>query len=333
MNKERQYIKNIATHLPRSTHQVNRLFESDSEIIAEDSGYMLLTVDEFSAEDLFLDSNPFYLGWNLAVATISDILASGGIPKYFSHSIVVDKYRWDETFISGFGSGIADLLKRNNIAFLGGDVGFSEHWHYTGVAIGRSDSVQTRVGAKAGDIIMMTGVIGGGNLEAAINLYQEKVNCSAVLGNYHTRLANRINESGLISQYATSCIDSSDGVLIALNTIADLNDTGFEITQVPYLKEGILLCEHLSIPKELLFIGECGEYELIFTLDESVFEEFMQKSHVVGFDINPVGRITEEKERKLQTREKCIDFSDLKFTARDFTDVRKYLNELLNYLS
>ena len=91
MSREKDIITRIANQLPRSNKQLNNLFESDSEIIQFGSKKLLLTIDEFSDEDHFRNHDPYILGWNLAVATISDILASGGQPTFYGHSIIIDK--------------------------------------------------------------------------------------------------------------------------------------------------------------------------------------------------------------------------------------------------
>ena len=160
--------------------------------------------------------------------------------------------KWDNKYLSHFSKGIADVLYKVQAGFIGGDVGTADKWHYTGIAIGENENPVTRLGAKSGDIILMTGQVGIGNLEAALNLYSKKPLLNAILKGYKTKLAVRFDESRLIREFATSCIDSSDGVLNALNTISDLNNTGFEMTQVPYFTGGLAVCKLLSKPKELL---------------------------------------------------------------------------------
>lgn len=210
MSREKDIITIIANQLPRSDKQLNNLFESDSEIIQFDFTKLLFTVDEFSDEDHFRDHDPYILGWNLTVATISDILATGGLPRYYGHSVMIDKNKWGDFYLERFSTGIADVLKKTKAFFIGGDVGLSDHWHYTGIALGETNNTVTRIGAKPGDIILMTGQIGAGNLEAALNLYSRNLLLKKILKHYKTRLALRFDESRLISQYATSCIDSSD---------------------------------------------------------------------------------------------------------------------------
>lgn len=332
MSKEKDIITRISKKLPRSETQLNHLFESDSEIIKYGSNKLLVTIDEFSTEDLFRDNDPYVLGWNLTVATVSDILASGGLPKFYGHSVMIDKNKWDDHYLERFSTGIADVLKKVKACFIGGDVGSSDHWHYTGIALGKTDKAVTRIGAKPGDLILMTGQIGAGNLEAALKLYYTKNIFNRVLKYYKIQLAVRFDESKLISQYATSCIDSSDGLLNAVNTLSELNHIGYKLTNTPYLRNGVLACNVLSKPIELLLMGECGEYELVFTIDKKNLALFFQKSEEKNLSFTQIGSMVEKPEKTLTSRNSHIDFSGFDISARDYSDVSLYLDALTNFL-
>jgi thiamine-monophosphate kinase len=330
MNKERKIIECMAGKLPRSKHQLNALFTSDAELIRLNSGVMLVNIDEFSQEDRFRDDDAYKLGWNLTAATISDILACCGHPKYYGHSVVVNKNQWGEKYISQFSEGIADALRFSNTSFIGGDLGFADHWHYTGVAIGMAQNPINRIGIKSGDHIFMTGQIGAGNTEAAIKLFGNKSNTS---WKQSIQFPFRIRESQFINQFATACMDSSDGLLCTLKTLAELNHTGFEITNTPFFTMGLDLCSQLNIAEELLFMGECGEYELVFTVEEHRVEAFNSASDSQGLNFNHIGTIKDDKVQILNTDNGIIDFSNYSLSARDYEHIDEYINALINYLS
>lgn len=173
MSKEKEMIEGISKPMPRSTSQLNKLFEADSEIIDFHGHRLLFTMDEFSEEDLLRDEDPYVLGWNMAVGSISDILASGGKPKYYAHSLVIQD-SWTKDYVSKLSLGIAQVLKDVGVAFIGGDFGISKTWRYTSSVIGDLEgSPMLRSGAKVGDGIFLTGPIGSGNVEAALVLYAE----------------------------------------------------------------------------------------------------------------------------------------------------------------
>ncbi|MBI4646301.1 MAG: thiamine-monophosphate kinase [Bacteroidia bacterium] len=333
MNKEKEIIKRIAELLPRSALQLNALFESDSEILDYNGKKMLFTTDEFSNEDLFRDDDPYMLGWNLTAGTISDILASGGKPLFYAHCIALNEKKWDNDYIVQFSKGIADALKKTGAAFIGGDIGRSDNWRYTGIVIGESEKPLTRKGAKSGDIIFMTGAAGAGNLEAAIKLYSDRKIIDNIIKNYKTYFNIRTEESRLIRDYASSCIDSSDGILNALNTIADINDVGYEIADIPYLKTGVLACKLLSMPKTLLFMGECGEYELVFTVKNENEDLLLKFAKTQGLDIKKIGKINTKYRKILIEGKREINFNGFNINARDYENVKDYLNDLVAYIT
>lgn len=332
MFNEKEIINIILGELPENKFHYNNFFESDSEMLLLWGKKMLVTIDEFSPEDFFRDDDPYKLGWNVAAGTLSDILACGGNPLFFGHSMMIDSEKWDTEYIKSFSQGISDVLKKSGAGFMGGDLGKSNQWRYTGVALGESQRILSRRGAESGNIIFITGHVGAGNLEAALKLFPDKVTREEELGKFKMQLPLRLKESQLIREFATSCIDSSDGVLNALNTIADINNTGYIVRNIPYLQEGIEVCKFLSIPETLLFIGECGEYELIFTIKNEDKDAFIKRSKEEQLLFHRIGEIAEKQQRTLFTTKNRIDFCRFNINARDYTEIRDYLSELIKYV-
>lgn len=333
MGKEHDLIKMISSIMPRSQHQLNQLFESDAEIIDFGGKRMLFNIDEFSQEDHFREDDPFSLGWNLAVGTLSDILATGGRPLFYAHSMVTSE-KWDRDFIKSFSQGVAAVLEKSQVSFIGGDLGKSPVWQYTAAVIGVLEGKPIlRSGAKAGDVIYISGKIGAGNLEAFLKISSEKKRTGRLAKLIKTRFPLRIGEAELIRKYATSCIDTSDGVFNALNTISEMSGTGYEVSDLPYLKTGELASKIFSIPKTLLFLGECGEYELLFTVcpqDEEFF--FLKEAQSKGWEFTKIGRITESSKRVLHEDQKTFELSPLNIRARDFDQIKTYIKTLIDFI-
>ncbi len=331
MRTEQETIKRILNILPGSHSLSNKFFESDAEIINYNGQKLLFTIDEFSQEDFFRDDHPYNLGWNVAACTISDILASGGKPVFYGHSMSIPQQGWDNTFLDSFSKGITDVLNQLSAGFIGGDLGTSTSWHYTGIAIGEATNPLTRKGAEPGHSIFMTGHVGAGNLEAALKLNDKNKILSRITKNYRLRFPVRSRESALIRQYATACIDSSDGLLNALNTIAEINDVGFTITNIQYLGAGALACKLLGKPKTVMFLGECGEYELVFTVKRSNEKAFCDEVKANRFGITKIGEITGEGKKVLMIDRIEKNLNDFSLRARDYEHISDYVNDLTNY--
>lgn len=325
MKSEKDIISLIAQNLPRSERQINPLFESDSEILNSSEGILLFTVDDYSEEDHFPTFNPYNLGWNLAVATVSDIYASGGIPAYFAHSMAINN-NWHTEYILKFVEGIKDVLHQSGSYFLGGDFGYSTSWHYTGIALGKSIRVLTRRGAKPGDTFFMTGYSGCGNLYAALGLFDPEYSDTELI------FELRNEEAKLISKFASACIDSSDGIINSLMTISEINDSGFEITNPNINPQSLAIAQQINLTPELLLLGECGEYELVFSVSKEDTDEFLDEASKHNLNFTAIGKVKEATQKQLQTPSKIIDLQDFTIKGRNFKEETEYIEALNNYI-
>jgi len=332
MNKEKELIKLIASVMPRTRAQLNKLYESDSEIIRYKNNNFLFTIDEFSQEDMLAERDPNILGWNLAVGGISDILATGGKPLFYAHSLVINR-KWTKDYIKLFCQGVAAVLKKSKIFFIGGDFGKSEVWRYTVVVIGKPITKPIlRTKAAIGDLIYLSGKVGTGNLEAVLTLHSDKKELEKIGKSVRNRFRLRIKEAVLINRYATSCIDTSDGVFHALNTLAEMSNKGYATKNLPYIRSGLLVTKLLAIPKTILFLGECGEYELLFTIKKEDENKFLFRARKQNLRFFKIGQITKPGIKTLSEDHRRIDLNGFNIRARSYQEINVYLKKLVNFL-
>jgi thiamine-monophosphate kinase len=146
------------------------------------------------------------------------------------------------------------------------------------------------------------------------------------------RLPVRRQESALMRRYASACIDTSDGVWAALNALADLNGCGYAVADLPYLAGGLDLCRKVSLPKTLLFLGECGEYELLFTLRPEREEAFVAAARESGCAFYRLGSMRPAA-RTLCEDGRTTDLASLCIQARDYATPEEYLETVLRWLA
>lgn len=327
MLSEKTICDLLSSMLPQG--RLNQNFESDSELIRLGDSLYLFTTDEFSAEDLFREDNPYLMGWNIAAGGISDILACGGIPQYYAHALTVGP-RWDAEYLERFGAGVRDVLNATGARFIGGDCGRSPLWRCTVSVIGSCEAkVITRRGAASGDIIYLSGEIGAGNLEAMFTLQADRPFPGAEM--IQTQFVPRLRESALMRQYASAGIDTSDGVCAALNALADLNQCGYIVADLPYVDVDRRVCELASLPQALLFLGGCGEYELLFTVRPEQESAFLAAARTAGCTFYRLGQMTCAG-RKLVTDGHELDLASLDTQARDYETPQRYLAALVGWL-
>jgi thiamine-monophosphate kinase len=139
-----------------------------------------------------------------------------------------------------------------------------------GTAIGTMDSraPMLRSGARPGDVVAVTGPLGGP--ASGFAAIENDIDCPEAKESLFMPIP-RVSEgielasSGIVS----SCIDLSDGLGTALNTICKASGVGIDVEfsflqHEKYVDE---ISQKTGIPLEKLLIGWGGEYELMFTAD------------------------------------------------------------------
>ena len=326
MISEKEICQSLSAILPRG--RVNDCFESDSEIFVLNGTPYLFTTDEFCAEDLFREDDPYLLGWNIAAGAISDIFACGGRPRFYAHSLTVNE-TWTAGFTEAFGRGVAAVLEATGAGFIGGDCGRSPVWRCTASVIGSCDGPPIlRRGARPGDLVYVTGPLGAGNLGAALRLCGGKAPEPA---QFSVQFALRSKESALIRRFASACMDTSDGLWTSLNTLATLNQCGYAVRDVPLVPAAAAFCPRLGLPPLLLLFGECGEYELIFTIRPEHQEELEAEAGRAECSLHRLGEMTGSN-RSLQQGDKTLNLNGINLQARDFDTPHSYLTALAKAL-
>ncbi|MEN8224604.1 MAG: AIR synthase related protein [Bacteroidota bacterium] len=329
MDQERETIRLIQKSL--GVEGDKGIFETDAQQFMLDGQNFLFTTDEYSSEDFFRENNPYTLAWNLTTATLSDILAAGGVPMFYGHSMSIPS-SWNNEYLIAFCKGINDCLSLADTKFLGGDTGFSDTWKYTGIAIGRQNAHINRSGAGIGDLIYMTGKVGAGNLEASLKMYSGHTAVHELSKEMNIKFPWRGKEASVIRKYATACIDSSDGMLKSLMNIGSCSALGFEVGSLPYMEEAVMACEMLELDKTLLFVGESGEYELVFTISPDEEMKFLNECEQLGVQLVRIGRMLEKKEYLLMGDKRIIDFTGFDIHARNYPDTLDYISAISIYI-
>jgi len=331
MNSEKETILRIVRSMPPSAKHVNDVFHSDSEIVEIGGKQYLFSIDTFSDEDHFRTDKPYLLGRNLCACTASDILACGGTLVFFSHSLTIPQ-TWDLEYIGKLAEGIADVITLCKGFFAGGDLNSSSQWSFTGAAFGEAARIVTREGARPGDLLYLTGAVGAGNFEAASELCARDPGLSALLDNNRVEFPLRTAEAPLMARHASACIDTSDGLLNGLMMLAEINAIGFAVKSIPYFPPGVTLAQHLGLPVEILMAGECGEYELLFTVSPEREAAMLREAQERRMTLHLIGRMTEKGTASVMSADRAMDVGDFAISARAFRDHGEYIAALTRYL-
>jgi len=284
--KEYDLIRNIAKSFPRDKFPRDNLFECDAEIIRIGEHFWGLTMDEFSpAEDLFTAEDPACLGANLAVATLSDLLAAGAEPKFFMQSISLPG-NVEQKFVEGIMEGIRTILSSLDCTLCGGDVGTADPWRFCGFGMGPINfgrPITHRLSLER-QTLWVTGALGDANLAAL-----QKTSTP--------RFELRNKEAKLIRSRATGCIDTSGGFFDALWILHEQNPElrfDLRINDIPFAHGINSAASTMNFPMEAALLGGAGEYELLFAIPEKAEKEI--KDSLSSVNATCIGTISNDPE-------------------------------------
>lgn len=246
--------------------QLNGAFEADAELL--DTGgedLLAVTVDTLHAgEELETAASPYAKGWLAATASLSDLAAVGARPLATLVSCSFPKGRACADDARAVGRGAAEATRAQGAHLVGGDTNWSADETFTSCALGlvARGRELTRLGARAGDLLYVTGAVGGGNAAGARTALGEDAGATTWLP------SARCDAGAALGGLARACIDTSDGLASAALMLAELNGVGVELDDAPALYDPLALelAARLGLPRWLLAVGEWGEFELLFAV-------------------------------------------------------------------
>ncbi len=172
------------------------------------------------------------LGSKLLARGLSDVAAMGGRPRWFLLSLCLAEWcsePWVKQFIGGMIHTI-NFLKTPDLPLIGGDLArgetFSAHVTVAGsVAAGRA---LLRSGAREGDLLYVSGELGGSALGLERLLKGERLDDPAVLRHLKPEPRLRLGQF-LVDAGASAAIDVSDGLSIDTARLATASGLAVEI--------------------------------------------------------------------------------------------------------
>jgi thiamine-monophosphate kinase len=245
---------------------------------------------------------PRLLGRKSIAVNLSDIAAMGGIPRFFLLSMSLPLWLSSEWLLDWF-DGVSSMLAEFDCVLIGGDTVSGLEMNISVTVLGEQHSagVLYRSGAKAGDIVYVSGPLGssaagleilkktGGNTSFGKNSWETLIN--AHLDPVpQVRLGQVLCASGCISAMQ----DISDGLATDLSHICKESGVRAVIKEsklpsFPVLDE---VCETLQLQRLDCILRGGEDYQLVFCVkkgSEKNIKEYMKRSG--DFEVYPVGKI------------------------------------------
>lgn len=284
----------------------------DAAVIDAGEDFVLVSTDVL-AESIHFDLAYIplqHLGYKAVSVNVSDIAAMNGKAEQIVVSLALSN-RFSIEAVDTLYEGIRSACEHYKVDLVGGDTTSSRSGLMISITvIGRvkKDNVVYRDGAKANDIICVTGDLGAAFmglqiLEREKEVYQADPNMQPVLEKYEYLVGRQLKsiartdiifELEELGVKPTSMIDISDGLASELFHIAKNSGVGVRIYEdkipVDELTFNTAALEFKIDPITTALNG--GEdYELLFTISQADFEKV--KNHA---DIHMIGYVHEKKD-------------------------------------
>ena len=269
----------------------------DGAVTSVDPDYHLVTTTDAITEDVHYPKGieAKAIGHRCLAVNLSDMAAMGAHPLWAS--LLFSRPSIDQLWLEQFVSGFSDLANKHNVSLIGGDtISGPELFSVTLQGITPKNKFISRNSAKIGDLIYVTGFLGNASQGLKIIQGCKEDDSSEKLIQDFLYPNPRVKESTIISRFATSMIDISDGFFSDIQKVIKASNIGAEI-KVSELPISQSLLNHLS-RKDAINAALLGgdDYELCFTipreLKKDFNEEYQSKDRIF---ITCVGEIKENK--------------------------------------
>ena len=147
----------IALLRPLATHPAARGLVDDAAVLPGFAGGELVLTHDVLVEGVhYLPEDPAEdVAWKLVAVNLSDLAAKGAVPVGVLLGYPLGNDAWDRRFVAG----LSDVLRAYDVPLLGGDTVRGPR--VLGMtAVGCSAVAPARTGARAGDALWVTGLIG-----------------------------------------------------------------------------------------------------------------------------------------------------------------------------
>jgi thiamine-monophosphate kinase len=237
------------------------------------------------------------------VMNVSDFAAKGVAPRAVLVSLGLPCGMRREDLVE-IAKGLNAGAREYGAYVVGGDTGEASDLVISVQLFGTSakQGLMLRSGAKAGDVLAVTGGFGKSAAGLKLMLNEDAFSGSAglreVLVNAVCLPMARLRE-GLALRgcgAVSASMDSSDGLAWSMRELAALSGVGFVVDSLPAAKEAAEFADAngLEVSDLVLYGGE--EYELVVTVKPELWGDAVAAVEEVGGKLLRIGKATEEKQ-------------------------------------
>lgn len=260
--------------------------------------------------------NPKSIANRLLYSNISDIAAMGGLPKYWLLNISIPKNnsKINIKWFNAFAKEIKRIQNLTNCHLIGGDTTSTNHaMVLSATVIGNTCNnlpPLLKTTAKAGDYICVTGNLGNAYLgfnvlNKTINNIPPDINLQGVsqyklkqLSKLYYYISAETQYANLLSQYASSCADISDGLIADLHKVCLFSNVCgvINLQDIPLSKDAKKFFNTTQLLINALTWGD--DYKLVFTVSKQHYNTLIAQAQQQNLNIYTIGYIKNASKQK-----------------------------------
>jgi len=283
----------------------------DAAVISNGEGNLIVSSDMLTEGIHFdLSYTPLmHLGYKAVAVNVSDIAAMNGTPRHILINLGVSN-RFSVEALEVFYSGVYAACEDYNIDVIGGDTTSSASGLIISITvIGEVTAEQKtlRSGAKVGDILCVSGDLGGAYLglqvlEREKEVFKSNPEMQPKLEGYdyiiqrqlkpkaRMDVVHELRESGILP---SSMIDISDGLASEILHLSKASQVAFRIYEenLPIDPTSYNTALEFKIDSASCMLNGGEDYELLFTIDKNDKDkiEKMDDVHMIGY-VQPLSK-------------------------------------------
>ena len=237
-----------------------------------------------------------HLGYKSIIVNVSDILSMNAVPSQILVSIAASN-RFKLDAMQAIYDGINAACSDYNLDLVGGDTTSSNKGLIISVTcIGSIDKkkIVKRSGAKDGDILVVSGDLGGSYmglqvLEREKSVFEVNPNSQPDLSKYTYCIQRQLKPEARkdvvkvldeLNIVPTSMIDISDGLSTEINHLSSSSNISIHIYEdkIPISDETKNVCNEFKINPTVAALNGGEDYELLFTVSEKNLKKIIDNS-------------------------------------------------------
>ena len=284
-------IKHLTKNFLINCESTEKGVGDDAAVLEFGENQVLVTTD-LLVEGVHFDLSYMplkHLGYKAVIVNLSDVYAMNGIATQITVSIAISN-RFPLEAIEELYAGIQLACKNYNVDLVGGDTTSSTKGmliSITAIGQAKKKEVVYRNGAKANDLLLVSGDLGSAYLglqvlEREKQVFQSNPNSQPDLDTYSYLVERQLKPEArkdivqLLKQLnvkPTAMIDISDGLSSEIIHLCTQSEVGCDLYEdkIPMDPQMISTCEEFKIDSTTVALSGGEDYELLFTISQEDF--------------------------------------------------------------